>query len=58
MVDAVGRVIGSLPLGSEGVLDARLPRAIPAPLYARFGDGPAAAFVGLVLLLVMRRRFI
>ena len=58
MVDASGRVIGSLPLGSEGVLDARLPRAISEPIYARLGDGPVAIFVGLIFLIVIQRRFI
>ena len=42
VVDPVGRIIGSLPLASEGVLDAPLPRSIAAPIYARFGDAPAA----------------
>jgi apolipoprotein N-acyltransferase len=38
VVDGYGRIIASLPLGSEGVLDSGLPRARPAPLYAQFGD--------------------
>ena len=35
VIDPVGRVINSLPLGTEGVLDAPLPRAIGAPIYAQ-----------------------
>lgn len=58
MVDSLGRVIGSLPLGSEGVLDARLPRAISEPTYARLGDSPVAILVALILLVVMHRRYI
>src|SRR5579862_9365203 len=37
VVDPVGRVVSSLPLGREGVLDAPLPRPIGRPLYARLG---------------------
>lgn len=56
VVDPVGRIIASLPLGAEGVLDAPLPRAIPATLYARLGDAPAAVILALVLVLIIRRR--
>lgn len=56
VVDPLGRVIASLPLGTEGVLDAPLPQAIPPTIYARAGDGPLAVMVGLALLLVMRAR--
>ena len=38
VIDPVGRVIASLPLGAEGVLDARLPRAVAPTVYARFGN--------------------
>ena len=38
VVDPVGRIVNSLPLGEEGVLDSPLPRPIRAPLYARVGD--------------------
>src|SRR6185295_12096427 len=38
VIDPVGRVIASLPLGSEGVLDAALPRRIGPTFYARTGD--------------------
>ena len=56
VVDPVGRIINSLPLGSEGVLDAPLPQPIAAPLYARFGDMPAAIMVTIALIVVVRRR--
>jgi apolipoprotein N-acyltransferase len=46
VIDPVGRVIKSLPIGSEGVLDAPLPQAIGPPAYVIFGDD------GLILLLV------
>ena len=35
IVDPYGRVIGQLPLGVEGLLKGSLPRAIPAPAFAR-----------------------
>jgi apolipoprotein N-acyltransferase len=56
VIDPLGRVIKSLPLGTEGVLDAPLPRAIDPPLYVNTGDGFAALFLGLGLMLIVRRR--
>jgi apolipoprotein N-acyltransferase len=57
VVDPLGRVINSLPLGQEGVLDSALPRRISATLYARAGDAPAMTFVVIALFAVIRRRF-
>jgi apolipoprotein N-acyltransferase len=56
VVDPLGRIVDSLPLGAEGVIDAQLPRPIGAPIYARVGDVPAAMFVVLALLAIIRRR--
>jgi apolipoprotein N-acyltransferase len=56
VIDPLGRIINSLPLGTEGVLDAPLPRPIGAPLYSRLGDAPAAIMVVLALIAVVRRR--
>ena len=56
VVDPVGRMVAALPLGVEGVLDSRLPRAIAPTLYARFGDNPFFVLVALSLLAVMKRR--
>jgi apolipoprotein N-acyltransferase len=56
VVDPVGRIIKSLPLGSEGVLDAPLPRALAPTLYARFGDDAAIVLVLISLLAIGRRR--
>jgi len=62
VVDPYGRVIQSLPLGVEGVLDSALPRAIGRPIYARFGDGLFYAVllccVGTALALRGNRRAI
>jgi Apolipoprotein N-acyltransferase len=35
VVDPVGRIVNSLPLGREGVIDSLLPRPIGATIYAR-----------------------
>ena len=34
VIDPLGRVVASLPLGAEGVLDAPLPQPISPTLYA------------------------
>lgn len=38
VIDPYGRVLASLALGREGVLDAALPEALPATPFARFGN--------------------
>jgi apolipoprotein N-acyltransferase len=48
VVDAYGRVVASIPLGTEGILDAPLPAALARPTpYAQWGD---AGFWLLVVL--------
>lgn len=37
IVDPYGRIIDSLPLGEEGLIDGRLPKAIAEPLFAQRG---------------------
>jgi apolipoprotein N-acyltransferase len=56
VIDPVGRIVKSLPLGAEGVLDASLPRRIDPPLYARTGDAGAALVIGAALIIILRRR--
>ncbi|MCV2868766.1 apolipoprotein N-acyltransferase [Defluviimonas sp. WL0002] len=58
VIDASGRVLDSLPLNTQGRLDAVVPPARPRPLYAQTGDLPVALLLlaGLVVLL-RRRRF-
>jgi apolipoprotein N-acyltransferase len=56
VIDPVGRVVRSLPLGVEGVLDSPLPGPIDPPFYARFGDGPSGFVVLAVFSLVLWRR--
>ena len=55
VVDAYGRVVASLPLGSEGVLDAGLPRSGAPPFYARWGD---LVFAGLLALFLALARIL
>lgn len=47
IVDAYGRVLDSLPLGEEGVIDGRLPEPAPQTLFSRQGD------VGFAILLFL-----
>jgi apolipoprotein N-acyltransferase len=56
VIDPVGRIIYSLPLGREGVLTSPLPQPIAAPIYGRFGDAPAFLIVVIALLVALRRR--
>jgi apolipoprotein N-acyltransferase len=56
VVDPLGRVIASLPLGAEGVLDARLPQPIAPTLYARAGDSIAWIMVAFALAWAIRSR--
>jgi len=57
VVDPVGRVINSLPLGLEGVLDSRLPAAIAPTLYAKYGNYLLVSALIISLLVVGRQRF-
>jgi apolipoprotein N-acyltransferase len=57
VVDPVGRIINSLPLGIEGVLDARLPTAIEPTLSVKYGNYFLGSVLILGLVAVGRRRF-
>jgi apolipoprotein N-acyltransferase len=58
VIDPVGRITASLGLGRMGVLDARLPKALPPSTYARYGDlGFALLLIfTMVLAFVVRRK--
>ncbi|QFU14929.1 apolipoprotein N-acyltransferase [Microvirga thermotolerans] len=56
VVDPYGRVTASLPLGAEGVLDADLPAAIPAPVQARAGTFALTAMLLICLMAAMALR--
>ncbi len=50
VIDPYGRVVASLPLGVDGVLDAGLPQALGPTTFSRIGN--AAALLGLLLCLL------
>ena len=56
VIDPLGRVVASLGLGAEGVLDSGLPVAAPSTLYSRYGDLPVAVLVALAIVAVLTRR--
>jgi apolipoprotein N-acyltransferase len=56
VVDPLGRVIRSLPLGAEGVLDSALPQPIEPTVYVHAGDSPIGLVVAAAFFLVIRRR--
>lgn len=51
VVDAYGRILAALPLGEEGVIDARLPQAAPESFFARHSSGVFPVLWGIVLLI-------
>lgn len=56
IVDPAGRILQSLPLGSEGILDGRLPRPLAKTVYARLGDWPTGLVLAAFLIFLLRRR--
>ena len=56
MIDAQGRVLGQIGLGQQGVLDMPLPVALPATVYARFGDSPVLVLLTLLTATLIWRR--
>lgn len=58
LIDAYGRVVASLPLGAEGVLDVTLPRALPPTHFSMYSANITFYFLGAfgLLALILRRR--
>jgi len=57
VIDPVGRITQSLPLGTEGVLDAALPQPLAPTPYSYLGDGPlGVVLVALGLTAIFARR--
>jgi len=56
VIDPVGRVVNALPLGSEGVLDARLPTAIAPTISLRYGNYILLLLLVFSFTIVARRR--
>ncbi|MDP6688039.1 MAG: apolipoprotein N-acyltransferase [Alphaproteobacteria bacterium] len=59
VIDPFGRIGGQLPLAAAGVIDSRLPSALPETLYRRFGDAVfvllCSLLTGLIFLAEIRR---
>ena len=49
VIDANGRIIKSLPLGTDGRIDAVVPQAKAPTLFARFGNILPLGFAGLLI---------
>ncbi|MEL6124801.1 MAG: apolipoprotein N-acyltransferase [Pseudomonadota bacterium] len=59
IIDAYGRVLEFVPLGTTGYAQDQLPPRGPEPLYARTGDTPLMAFLvvlGLISLVITKRK--
>jgi len=57
IVDGLGRIIGELPLGVEGVLDGGLPAPGPPTPYSRLGAiAPLALWTALLLVCLLAKR--
>lgn len=56
VVDPLGRIVRSLPLAVEGVLDAPLPSPLRPTLYSRLGDGPIGLLVAMICVATAIRR--
>lgn len=56
VVDPFGRIVDSLPLGVEGVLDASLPAAVLPTLYNRHGRFVLTATLVICLMAAVSRR--
>lgn len=56
VIDANGRVIKSLALGKQGIIDAALPAPAKRTIYSSYGDGLSGCLLLMVSLLVIRYR--
>jgi len=57
VIDPLGRIIGALPLGAEGVLDAQLPTPIEPTPYVKYGNYILVLVLIVSLIAVGQRRF-
>lgn len=57
MIDPLGRILASQPLGTAGAIDVILPRPLPPTLYVRVGDNIFFAALVFALAALERRKF-
>jgi apolipoprotein N-acyltransferase len=57
MIDARGRITGSIGTGEQGYLDAVLPRPLPATLYWKTGDFPVILILIAGLIALRARKY-
>jgi apolipoprotein N-acyltransferase len=55
MIAPDGQLLGSLPLGVAGAIDAPLPAPLPATVYSRSGDWPVGLVCVILALTALRR---
>jgi apolipoprotein N-acyltransferase len=56
VIDPLGRIIKSLPLGVEAIVDAQLPRRLDPTLYSRMGDAVIGLLLAFAAVIVIRCR--
>lgn len=56
IIDPYGRIVKSLPLGTEGVIDGDLPVALPPTLYAQGGVWIPVGLALLLLIVSIKKR--
>jgi apolipoprotein N-acyltransferase len=56
--DPYGRVMGRLDLNAVGVLDEKLPQALPPTWYGRWGDGPLLVAALLIMVNMLGTRIV
>ena len=56
VIDPVGRIVASLPLGEVNIFDSNLPKPIAPTVFVALGDTPLAVLLALSLIAVGRRR--
>ena len=57
VIDPVGRVTASLPLGVEGLIDTSLPQALGPTVFSQYRSLPFILFLVVASALLGRRRF-
>ena len=56
IIDPYGRIVKSLPLGTEGVLDGDLPVALPPTFYARWGVWIPLTLAIVLLIISLKKK--